>query len=417
MEDEFSLVLNESKDSNFLEDIPYIMQTLKINNKLLMLSNILDKEIIIYELSNFSLLYSLKNDSSTSFFDFHSKFETIFFVCYNKNVIIYQIDEKQRTVKEISIINGHFSSIRYANFSPLTPNILMAVSENNDIKIFDVYKSLAINQIFINEKLNLNKEIKWNNCKIAIKLKDNSIIEISHFSHNIDAVSEKIKFDDKIKNFYYYDNTMPFSALIVITNTNVYYGNDKNDMKSIITLQHSFHQIYYFHKSKILILFDKKEILLLFLNLKKIEKNFTIKIKEIQINYPIYFINEKELLNNEICKFYSLNIDKINSYLIKGQNLKKTNDNQLKKNPNDNQLKEFLNKIISKISDLSFLLPKNNNEQDKVISNKKYFDYEEIKKELEIIKTRNLFKQKEHVKKYIDKIDKKKMSMKNIYLY
>ena len=407
MEDEFNLVFNE-KDANFMEDISYNTIIYKINNKFLMLRNILDKEmnINIYELSNSSLLYSLKNDSSTSFFDFHSKFETIFFVC-NKNVIIYQIDEKQKTVEQISIIKGHFSSIKYANFSPLTPNILMTVSKNDDIKIFDVYKSLAKNHIFINESLDLNKEIKWNNCKIAVKLKDNSIIEISYFSHNINDVSEKIKFADKIKNFYYYDNTMSFSALIVITNKNVYYGNNKNDMKSIITLQHSFHGICYFQKSKILILFDKKEILLLFLFFTKIEKTFTIKVKEIQIDYPIYFINEEQLLNNEICKFYSLNIDKINSYLIKGQNLENINDNQLKDNPNDNQLKEFLNKIISNISDLSLLLSKINNEQIKVISNKKYFDYKEIKKELEIIKTRNLFKRKEHVKKNIDKIDKK----------
>ena len=164
----------------------------------------------------------MKIDNTTSLFNFHRYFETIFFVCKDKDVIIYQINEKQKTVNQLSIIKGCFSNLKYADFSLLNPNIIITVSENKDIKIFDVYKNLTRNHIFINESLDLNIGIKWNKYKIAVKLNDNSILEIRHYSHNVNEVSEEIIFDDEIQNFYNYDNTDFFSNLIVITNKNIY---------------------------------------------------------------------------------------------------------------------------------------------------------------------------------------------------
>ena len=121
----------------------------------------------------------------------------------------------------------------------------------------------------------------------------------------------------------------------------------------------------------------------------------------------INFVNENSLDNNEICSLYEILIPSFFRHSIFTN--KKQKEKNINTDINNFKIKDFLNNIAKNISNIPLLISKknnnnkNNNDESQIY--KKYFQYKEIKEELNEIKTRNLFLRKKKVCDDIKSID------------
>ena len=380
-----------------------------INSKFLLIADRLKSpnEIIsIYDLESLSLLDTIEHPQ-IFFLEFHKHFDTIFFVATEKNIVLYEIDLTNKKPKTLSTIKGHFTNVIFADFSPYNPNILFSVSQNNDIKIYDLSKNMPISHIFINESFCERLKIKWG--KIFMGFISNGKIIIFNYLLFLKENILEIQFQEEIVDFYFCED-VDF-PLIALTEKELIYVLEKDNKKSIYTFDKEFESNYFLKEEKILIIFFDDIITGLTLNFSKVNTIFSLDINKCKVSYPIFIIDELLLKEDEICKFYSKNNKIIKFFTITLK--KRTNNNNDNSNNNDNNNKaevkitEFLKNIIDKISDIPLLLSNKNNIEMKYLIGKKYFDYKELEGELNEIKKRNLLKRKKEVLTKISDIDEK----------
>ena len=380
---------------------------IKINKQFLLLENANEFNTLnIYDLKTFQLFKLLKLEYNINYFDFHNHYEIIFFVCFNKDVIIYEIDIENKKINKLSLVKGHFTQIIYASFSPFYPNFFLSVSINKEIKIYDISKSLPISHIFLDEWPIYASKIKWGMNNIGIMTKsnishnfNNDIILIQDYELYVKEYTYKISFNDKIKDFYFYDDYI----LIALTAKDIKFALNKDDITTIYSMKkpNQNYNNFYYKKKKLLILFFSNEIVGLSINYKRVTEIFSYFVT---IFNPLFFIKENFLGENEVCKVYSIYDWQNISYSI---NIKNPNSESkiIYISSNKEEIKDFLNKIAKVISDIPLLLSIKNNEENNYNKNKKYFNYKEIQIEFDLIKKRNLLKRKEELKNNIDKIN------------
>ena len=189
-----------SKDDDSVYDIDINELTTKINQKFLLNYNLSDDTLNIYALNSVSLLNSIKLQK-LYFFNFHKHYEAIFFICNERNISIYLINETDKTIEKLSTVNGHYNKVIFADFSPFNPNIFVSISNNYDIKVYDIRKPIPISHIFIDEKLNRNIELQWDDERMGI-ISNKKIIFFDYINFMKDEVKE-ISFEEKIINFFF----------------------------------------------------------------------------------------------------------------------------------------------------------------------------------------------------------------------
>ena len=381
------------------------------NRQFLLIRNKDDLNILfVYDLKSLSLLDSLKFNNAINYFDFHSHYEIIFFVCIEKNVIIYEINRDNKKLIELSTIKGQFNQIDYASFSPIEPNYFLSLSTNKEIKIYDIRKSLPISHIFLDKYSLIQSQIKWGKTNIAVQTTNNdhfysfnNIIVINEFQEYLKENISMITLNEVIVDFHFYDDFYD-TSLIVLTEQDIKFVLTKDDIRTIYSIENidncQNYNNYYYKKKHILILFFLNEIR--GLNILSYNNAKEVFIFKVCIVNP-FFIHENCLEENELCSFFSFSFshNKFCSIIINSPN----NTEKKINNISDEKIKDFINKAIKVIIDIPLLLSKNNNKENNYINNKKYFNYKEIQNELDIIKKRNLFKRKEEVINNVDKIN------------
>ena len=73
-------------------------KNIKINQKFLLKLSNKKKEIIIYALKSLLIFDSIKF-REIKFFNFHKQFDTIFFVCCEKDILIYMINTTNKKIE------------------------------------------------------------------------------------------------------------------------------------------------------------------------------------------------------------------------------------------------------------------------------------------------------------------------------
>ena len=386
--------------------------SMKINTKFLLLKPDSKNEIKIYNLSTLSFFQSLKLNN-INYYDFHNYYENIFFSCDGKDIMIYEINLENKIVNNISKIQGHFSDVEYANFNPLEHNIFVSITENYFIKIFDLTKYLPISHVFIDQPFDYQpfdyQLIKWGKNNIGV-LSEKKILTFDYKYFKKSFINE-FPFDDDIIDFHFFND----NNLIVLLDNDIFFidGKKKNIYKSESNIRNNF---YHKRKNK-LILFCSNYIIILSIDYFKAKEDYKLS-QQNTLPCPV-FIEESLLNENELyIAYYSYtkNHDIIDQFsiTINKSNKEEKIDNASK----DEQIKEFLKNIIKNISDIQFLISAENNDisDNNYILNKKYFEYEEIKDELKLIKTRDIFERKKIVKNNIIKI-KDFNDVKEKYIY
>ena len=363
-----------------------------INKKFMLYQDDHILKIYDFELKSF-LAESLSLHNNISYFHFHCNFETIFFICDDNSIIIYEIDNKK--IIKLSKIKG-IAKVNFACFNPFNSNLLLSYSNNGNILIYNITEGLPIAHILL-EKIEI-EQIKWNKNIIAYKYYNDN--NVSYFEYaNFKKENIKKYKNTNIIDFYLYD--IDDDSLIVITNNNV--EIIKNNIKII---EHKFELMtkdifaFYFTKKKILTIIFRDKIQGLYINKDyRIISSFIFQQSYLYyINKPI-FINENLLTQNEICCLYQTSFSDIIIYSIRDKN----NQNNNIINNNDS----FNVKSIKKyISDIPILISSNNNWiENNFIRNKNYFEIDSIKNELIEIKKVSLLKRKNKVDKDLKVIE------------
>jgi len=372
---------------------------IQANKKFLLFKLNGDEKIYIYECKTKSYISVPIKSKEIQYFNFHNFYEEIFFVCSGPSVLIYEIeigtDINKTVIKELSEIKGHFSPIILASFHPLNSNILLTISKDNNINIYDIRKSLAINHIILEENY---LDIKWGNNNIGF-LNSNKY-EISYFNYKDSYINEidKYTLDICIYDFHFFND----NEIIIIAEGRISLVNEKEILQNLFLKKKVYiYNNFYNNKKKILILFFVDEIILIKIENEKIEELFNFNSS---IKVP-YFIKENSLDKDELCYIYEIIYPLVFVYSIVENNEQK--GTIMKTNITNYNIREYAKNFVKNISNIPLLISKNNNTDNKndFHNYKKYFKYEEIKEELIIIKTRNLFLRKKIVCDNINSID------------
>jgi len=369
---------------------------LKLNTKFLLYKPDIKNELKIYNLSN-SSFYKQLELNNINYYDFHNYYENIFFVCNGRNIMIYEINIEKNIINYISKVQGYFTDVEYANFSPSEHNILISISKNYDIKVYDVSKSLPINHIFFDQPLEY-RIIKWGENEIGV-LGEKTILTCN-YKYFLKSEINKIPFDESLIDFHFYND----NGLIVVYEKQVDFiiiNEEKIEKAKIFEPEFEVGENFYSKKYKKLILFGNNIIIILSISYLRAIEVCTFSNDCILQN----FIEESSLYENDLCIGYRYlkRAKSITLYSIK--NNYSFNENKIDNISKKNQLNKFLENINKNISDIKFLISFENNViKDDYILKKKYYEYDEIKKELELIKTRDIFARKEIVKNKIKTI-------------
>ena len=289
------------------------------NRQFLLIRNKDDLNILfVYDLKSLSLLDSLKFNNAINYFDFHSHYEIIFFVCIEENVIIYEINRDNKKLIELSTIKGQFNQIKYASFSPIEPNYFLSLSTNKEIKIYDIRKSLPISHIFLDKYSLIQSQIKWGKTNIAVQTTNNdhfysfnNIIVINEFQEYLKENISMITLNEVIVDFHFYDDFYD-TSLIVLTEQDIKFVLTKDDIRTIYSIENidncQNYNNYYYKKKHILILFFLNEIR--GLNILSYNNAKEVFIFKVCIVNP-FFIHENCLEENELCSFFSFSFSHI----------------------------------------------------------------------------------------------------------
>ena len=369
------------------KDIEYLT---KINKKYIIIFN---QCIYVYDICKKSFLNKIIELKLISFLDFHPGNDNIFFVCSDKNVILYEIQNMK--INQISTIEGHFIDVFYGCFNPFEPNIFLSVSKNGFLKIYDIFNSFPKSLINLNEPLKKNIEIKWGKKDIGF-IKDDYVVYFEYDNFNCQNI-KKYTSRNIVCNFYFLNDSDDSLIIISDNNFEIIVKNEK-----ISEYKQTFNFSFYYRKSKILIIIESFKIQGL-----KIGEQYQItqifNFDCLRNNFSKYlFLNENYLTENEICVLYVyLPSFKIYSYTIMNNN---NNIEQKCKNNNNNKIDvQYIKKVIS---DIPLLISKNNNDYESSNSlynpkNKNYFEINSVKSELIEVKKRSFLERKKKVNEYM----------------
>ena len=374
-------ISNDLKRKYTFENSP-----VKVNKKLLMLKPDAKNEILIYDLQSLSFLEPFNIEDPITFADFHSHYENILLICTGRDVKIYVINIDNKNINQISTVKGNFSDVYYANFNPLEPNILLSISKNYDIKIFDMTKSLPICHIPNGNKPLDAPIIKWGINEFGFITQNNTIINYNYLTKK---KKELLPFDNNINDFHFYNTDNCSECIIVLEEHKINLVNNQNEILLIYDSDYIINDNFYNRKNYKLILFTSQNITIFDIEKSQVEQTF---------NAPFFlrlqFIEESLLDDNLLCNGYFQNLKnyKVDTFSISiDKSTKKSN------NSSDDEIKKFLKNIIKSISDIGFLLSKNNTIQIDDFQNKNYFKINEIKNELNSIKKKDIFQRREKV--------------------
>ena len=304
-------------DSSFLENSD--PKQIKINSNY-MLILIGKSTLAIYDFSflsflneNIELANNDINDKIINYFDFHSTNGAIFFVCFCKNVIIYEI--VQQKINKLSVIEGHFTEVYFGSFNPFNPNIFLSSSENGFLRIYDLYDNLPKILLCLEEFYKEKMRIKWGKKDIGFKTK-NSVIYFEYLKFKKENIKKYLSKDNIID--FYFLNSYNDSLIVIKENSIEIILNNKliKDLK--LKENEIIISTFYYREKQILIMNLTNIVQIIRINNTK---NSEFEINDefkffISIRKPIY-INENFLNKNEICRFYEdLTPFRINSYSV-----------------------------------------------------------------------------------------------------
>ena len=185
------------------------------------------------------------------------------------------------------------------------------------------------------------------------------------------------------------DNVLEDSSnnIIIVKKNKIVFKEKLNTNKSISKVE------YNYKKNTMILIFEDEIIGIKFDKGYNFSQLFNFKLDKI---FPFYIKNNFFELNEEFT-IYGILFPNIITYSINNNQIQKINNElDLKKDK-----KNFIKNIMKNISDIPLLISKYKNSEKISLKNKKYFEIDEIKKELNIIKTRNLLSRKEEVEKKI----------------
>ena len=166
---------------------------------------------------------------------------------------------------------------------------------------------------------------------------------------------KNILFDEKVIDFHFYEKKN--FSLIVLTKNDIKYVCNDEKINPFYKINTKFSWNFYSQKRKILIIFFKNKIQIFKLNFPNIETILHITWK-IQEYTSLNLFDEKQLEDDELCKFYFNNYFGINLFSI---TCKKPIIDERDIKGQEEKLEDFLKNIIKKISDIPLLLSKKNN--------------------------------------------------------
>jgi len=343
--------------------------------------------------TNETLKDTIQLNETINYFDFHCSNESILYICAGPNAVIYEIENQK--IKELCVIEGHFTEITYASFNPFKPNIFLTFSKNDTIKIYDITNDLPMNLIVLD--IPSDEEVIWSGKYIGVLIDKKEIMYFEFM--NFDKKNIKKYTERYIEDFHFLDD----DSLIVITDDSIELVTNNYKMENYhLNTQDDILSTFFSNKNEILIIIYRNEIKGFFIKKKcKLLFNFQQTINY-YINNPIY-INENLLCQNEICNIYQFYSGKMLSYSIIDNSINQ-NNNKIENNYKNINIKE-IKKIIS---DIPLLISNNNNDYSSYHNpkNKNYFNIDEIKNELILIKCRNLLERKKIVEEYVQKFNK-----------
>ena len=144
-------------------------------------------------------------------------------------------------------------------------------------------------------------------------------------------------------------------SLIVLTKNDIKYVCNDGKINPFYKINKKFSWNFYSQKRKILIIFFKDEIQIFKLNFPNIETIFTYNLKNSGIYHSLNLFDEKQLEDDELCKFYFSDYFGINLFSI---TCKKPIIDERDIKGQEEKLEDFLKNIIKKISDIPLLLSK-----------------------------------------------------------
>ena len=329
-----------NRNNNILNDIIKVNINTKMNQNFLLYYKHINKILQIYDINSLDFLASIQL-KECNFFNFHQHYETVFFVCGQNNIIIYLFDETKKKIEILSKVNGHFNEVIFADFSPFDPNILVSISNNYDIKVYNITKSFPISNIFLDEQLSDIIKLQWYEDEMGI-ISKNKIIFFNYLLFDKDEI-EEISLKENINNFFYFDCLYK----IALTRNEIILVQGGKQFLSIGKIKRKLLNNFFSSKDKILFLFFQTEIIGFYISYSfKLNQIFEFKLEPSDITYPCFLLNEKSLKKNEVCKFYSVN-DSISFHSIINNNYSDSNINDNNTNINSNNInKEEFKKFI-----------------------------------------------------------------------
>ena len=329
------------------------------------------------------------NIDDVKYFDFYPNNSKVFFVC-NGKVEIYKISDDYDNIEKISEIKDFCNNIIFASFNPFEENILVTISEKNDMKIWDIYQCDIKSCKALNNG-NLLQRIEWESGKIMYSYNDELII----YDYNNNKIISKLKVNIDNQEFLFFNNNNIIKIDFEFENLGVKIFSIYENKEKFNFEKKGITNYIYLNNFDSLILFDKLNITIFRIN----KNDYTIKeIKKVQIqnNVNLFGYSFSKLSHNSI----SLNLELYNfRYNI-------TNKLSLEVPiENDKVNSKFdINKLKKKITDFKEL--NLNLIENKSLNNykKKYFNIKMIQDELIQIQNVDLLSRSIYVKKNINKI-------------
>ena len=367
---------------------------MKSNNKYL--GTFYDNKIIIYDLDppNFNLTIenSIICKEDIKYIDFNPEYPEIIMSALSEgDVKLWNISKKKNYDKEICIFKGHSSNVRFALFNP-TISTKVISSDNKNIKLWDINKYShdfnVVNEEYINK-------LKWNffgnkygfisgNSKLIInKVEENKNLLTIHENDINDFIfngySGIITFhNNRLKRWDMRKFNFPVKIYENVNIASYLYDNNLNYLYSI-----EYNRINIYKTNDL----EKKEQ--------------ELEVSDLTGSNKIILLDSCFLKNNEISNILDLNASYSRIIKItKNGFLNQQNDlHQPQKN-----LNEYLKKIVYKISDYSDLLKYTKNIQkveDGIIITLKYLEIPELSEEFNSIEEQSIFKRKSYVQNKI----------------
>jgi len=357
--------LNLEKQIEQYKDSPF-----KTNLKYIIRYNFNKKAIEIFNIEKQDYIFSENIEDSFPQIELSEFYYDIFLTASNYDIKIWKIFEKEKEVKIQTTINleKNKENFCFAKFSSINEKVILTVSNDLSIKIWNLEKIFYISEI---------KDIPQKIKNVIFSLNNESIIGLySNQEFYIYDINHKKAINQIHKNHILYSNFIDSENVLIINSENIeVYNYKENKSKRTINHQYNYNNKYYYKNGLLYILDNYLKIIDLNTNKTKqfsdikYDKNFDdiilINNKSDDLNY--YFFNIL-ILKKKQGLLYSL--------FIKHQFVENIK-NDYKKNS-----KYFLKnnkQRLYPVSELSFNQIKYN---DSEIYMKKYFKNQNIKNEL-----------------------------------